>query len=164
MTIFSKQKQILGLFVWFVINFLASAVGALASIQAKTFYAELLQPSWAPAPQVFGPVWTLLFALMAVAAWLVWRTDEGANRKKALQIFLLQLAVNGLWSWLFFAWHLGGLALINVMVLWLMILITIMAFWRVNRLAGALLLPYLLWVGFAIILNATLWQMNPQIL
>ena len=101
---------------------------------------------------------------MAVAAWLVWRTDEGANRKKALQFFLLQLAVNGLWSWLFFAWHLGGLALINVVVLWLMILITIMAFWRVNRLAGALLLPYLLWVGFAIILNATLWQMNPQIL
>jgi tryptophan-rich sensory protein len=164
MMIVSKQKQILGLFVWFMISFLASAVGALASIQAKTFYAELLQPNWAPSAQVFGPVWTLLFALMAVAAWLVWRADEGANRKKALQLFLLQLAVNGLWSWLFFAWHLGGLALINVVVLWLMILITMLAFWRVNKLASALLLPYLLWVSFAIILNATLWQMNPQIL
>jgi tryptophan-rich sensory protein len=146
------------------VSFAASAVGAVASIQAKSFYSQLAQPDWSPPPEVFGPVWTVLYALMGISAWLVWRRGGfGANRQ-ALTLFLLQLAFNALWSWLFFAWHRGVLALADVLVLWIFIVATLVAFWRVSRLAGALLIPYLLWVSFAATLNFSLWQLNPQVL
>jgi tryptophan-rich sensory protein len=155
---------VLGLLGWLVVSFVASAIGAVASIQAKSFYSLLAQPDWAPAPGIFGPVWTLLYALMGIAAWLVWRSGGyGANRQ-ALGLFLLQLGLNALWSWIFFAWHSGVWALVEVAVLWLFILITLVYFWRVRPLAGALLVPYLLWVSFAWVLNYSLWQLNPQIL
>jgi tryptophan-rich sensory protein len=159
-----KQKQILGLAGWLAASFAASAVGAVASIQAKSFYSQLVQPSWAPPPEVFGPVWTVLYALMGISAWLVWRRGGfGANRP-ALTLFLVQLGVNALWSWLFFAWQLGLLALVDIAVLWILIAMTLVAFWRVSPLAGGLLVPYLLWVSFAAALNFSLWQLNPQIL
>ncbi|GAA4821260.1 tryptophan-rich sensory protein [Marinicella pacifica] len=164
MTIFSKQKQFFGLIGWLLISFAASAVGAVASIQAQSFYGELTQPSWAPPGWVFGPVWTTLFALMGVAAWLVWREGGCRKNKTSLSLFLVQLVVNALWSWLFFAWHLGAYALIDLIVLWLLIIATLVAFWRVKALAGVLLVPYLLWVSFAGILNYTVWQLNPLIL
>lgn len=164
MTIFSKQKQFFGLIGWLLISFAASAVGAVASIQAQSFYGELTQPSWAPPGWVFGPVWTTLFALMGVAAWLVWREGGFRKNKTSLSLFLVQLVVNALWSWLFFAWHLGAYALIDLIVLWLLIIATLVAFWRVKALAGVLLVPYLLWVSFAGILNYTVWQLNPLIL
>jgi translocator protein len=159
-----KQKQLLGLIGWLLVTFAASAVGALASIQAKSFYGELVQPSWAPPPGVFGPVWTTLFAFMGIAAWLVWRTGGFRANAPALTLFLVQLAVNALWSWLFFAWHLGAFALVDVVLLWLLIAATLVSFWRVRPLAGALLAPYLLWVSFATALNYSLWQLNPQLL
>lgn len=160
----SKQKDILGLIGWLVVSFAASAIGAVASIQAKSFYAQLAQPGWSPPPGVFGPVWTALYALMGIAAWLVWRSGGFNTNRHALTLFLLQLAVNALWSWLFFAWQLGGMAFFDVLVLWVLIVITIIYFWRVRPLAGALLVPYLLWVSFAAVLNFSLWQLNPKIL
>jgi len=160
----SKQKQILGLIGWLVLSFAASAVGALASIQAQTFYGQLVQPSWAPTASVFGPVWTALYALMAIAAWLVWRAGGFGSNRTALSIFVIQLALNALWSWLFFAWHLGAYALVDIVVLWLFIAATIIIFWRVRPLAGALLIPYLLWVSFATALNYSVWQLNPGLL
>ncbi|MDH3444131.1 MAG: tryptophan-rich sensory protein [Deltaproteobacteria bacterium] len=160
----SKQKQILGLVGWLVASFAASAVGAVASIQAKSFYSQLAQPDWAPPPEVFGPVWTVLYALMGIAAWLVWRSGGFRANRQALTLFLLQLAFNALWSWLFFAWHRGVLALVDVIVLWTLIAATLVSFWRVRPLAGALLIPYLLWVSFAAALNFCLWQLNPQVL
>lgn len=164
MTIFSKQKQFFGLIGWLLISFAASAVGAVASIQAQSFYGELTQPSWAPPGWVFGPVWTTLFALMGVAAWLVWREGGFRKNKTSLSLFLVQLVVNALWSWLFFAWHLGAYALIDLIVLWLLIIATLVAFWRVKALAGVLLVPYLLWVSFAGFLNYAVWQLNPLVL
>lgn len=164
MTIFSKQKQFFGLIGWLLISFAASAVSAVASIQAQSFYGELTQPSWAPPGWVFGPVWTTLFALMGVAAWLVWREGGFRKNKTSLSLFLVQLVVNALWSWLFFAWHLGAYALIDLIVLWLLIIATLVAFWRVKALAGVLLVPYLLWVSFAGFLNYAVWQLNPLIL
>jgi len=164
MSSLSKQKQILGLIVWLVVSFAASAVGAVASIQAKSFYGQLVQPAWAPPAGVFGPVWTTLYVLMAIAAWLVWRSGGFRAHRQALTLFLLQLAFNALWSWLFFAWHLGALALIDVLILWVLIMATLVFFWRVRPLAGALLVPYLLWVSFASVLNYSVWQLNPQIL
>ena len=160
----SKQTQVMGLLGWFVVSFVASAIGAIASIQAKTFYAQLTQPSWAPPGWVFGPVWTTLFAMMAIAAWLVWRSGGFSSNRTALSLFLLQLVVNALWSWLFFAWHRGGLAFADIILLWILIVATIVTFWRVRPLAGMLLIPYLLWVSFAGGLNYAVWQLNPQIL
>ncbi|MGB5440094.1 MAG: TspO/MBR family protein [Gammaproteobacteria bacterium] len=160
----SMQKQILGLAGWLVLCFAASAVGAVASIQAGSFYAQLAQPVWAPPPWVFGPVWTVLYALMGIAAWLVWRCGGFRANRQALGLFLLQLAFNAVWSWLFFAWHLGVLSLADILVLWILIVATLVSFWRVRPLAGALLIPYLLWVSFAAALNYSLWQLNPQVL
>lgn len=160
----SKQKQILGLAGWLMVSFAASAVGAVASIQAKSFYSQLVQPGWAPPPGIFGPVWTALFTLMGIAAWLVWRSGGFGLNRPALALFLLQLAFNALWSWLFFTWNLGGLALADIAVLWVLIMATLVSFWRVRPLAGALLIPYLLWVSFASVLNYSLWQLNPLVL
>lgn len=160
----SKPKQIIGLVGWLSISFFASAVGALASIRAATFYGQLVQPSWAPPPSVFGPVWMVLYALMGVAAWLVWRAAGFRAGRAALTLFLVQLAVNALWSWLFFAWQFGALAFANIVLLWLLIVVTLVSFWRVRPLAGALLIPYLLWVSIAAALNFYLWQLNPNIL
>jgi tryptophan-rich sensory protein len=160
----SKQKQIPGLVGWLMVSFAASAVGAMASIQAGSFYSQLARPAWAPPSGVFGPVWTVLYGLMGIAAWLVWRSGGFRPNRWALTLFLLQLACNALWSWLFFAWHRGAWALADVLVLWTLIVATLVAFWRVRPLAGALLIPYLLWVSFASALNYSVWQLNPQVL
>ena len=164
MSSFSKQKQILGLAAWLAVSFAASAVGAVASIQAKSFYSQLVQPDWAPPPWIFGPVWTVLFTLMGIAVWLVWRSGGFGPNRQALTLFILQLAFNALWSWLFFTWNLGFLALADITMLWILIVATLFSFWRVSPLAGALLIPYLLWVSFAFALNYSLWQLNPQVL
>ena len=160
----TKKQHILGLLGWFVVSFAAAATGAVASAQAGAFYGQLVQPAWAPPSSVFGPVWTVLYALMAIAAWLVWRSGGVAANRNALSLFLLQLALNALWSWLFFAWHLGGWSFAEIVVLWVLVVATLAAFWRVRPLAGALLIPYLLWVSFAAALNYSVWQLNPHVL
>lgn len=160
----SKQKQILGLVGWLAVSFVASVVGAVASIQAKSFYGQLVQPDWAPPASLFGPVWTVLYALMGIAAWLVWCFGGFRTNRQALTLFLVQLALNALWSWFFFVWHLGALAFADIVVLWLLIAATLVSFWRVRPLAGALLIPYLLWINFAAALNYSVWQLNPQVL
>jgi len=160
----SKQKQIYGLLSWLMVSFAVSAIGAIASIQAKSFYGQLVQPNWAPPPGVFSPVWTALYAMMGIAVWLVWCSGGFRQNRYAIMLFLLQLSFNALWSWLFFAWQRGALALADVIVLWILIVATIISFWRVRPLAGALLIPYLLWVSFASALNYSLWQLNPQVL
>lgn len=161
---FSKTKQVVGLIGWLGLSVIASGVGALASIRAASFYGDLLQPSWAPPASVFGPVWMILYAMMAVSAWLVWRKGGFTFHRSALVLFLAQLLVNAVWSWLFFAWHYGALAFVDIILLWLLILGTLISFWRVRPLAGALLVPYFFWVSFAAALNFSVWQLNPQIL
>ncbi len=159
-----KRQQILGLLGWLGLCFAASFAGAIASIQAKVFYAELSQPVWAPPGWLFGPVWSILYAMMAIAAWLVWRSGGFLHNRMALSFFFAQLLVNSLWSWLFFAWHLGALALADILLLWLLIVATMVYFLRTTVLAGVLLVPYLLWVSFAALLNYSVWQLNPQML
>ena len=158
------SKKIFGLVLWLCVSFIASAVGAVASVDAGSFYSGLTQPSWAPPAAVFGPVWTVLYILMALAAWLVWLRGGFAANRQALTLFLVQLAINAVWSWLFFAWRLGLVALLDVSVLWLLVLATLVAFWRILPLAGLLLVPYLLWISFAWVLNFSLWQLNPAAL
>lgn len=158
------STQMAGLVGWLAVGFLAAGLGAIASVDAPTFYAQLQRPGWAPPGAVFGPVWTALYLLMAIAAWLVWRRAGFAGARLALTLFVIQLALNALWSWLFFAWHLGGPAFADILLLWLAIVATTLAFWRQHPAAGALLVPYLLWVTFAAGLNYSVWQMNPQAL
>ena len=155
-----------GLALWLAITFAAAAIGSLGSRNSAGFYSDLVQPSWAPPSSVFGPVWTTLYALMAIAAWLVWR-ERAVNRDnvaRSLGFFIAQLLLNTLWSWLFFAWHEGALAFWDIIALWILIVVTLVLFWRVHPLAGLLLLPYLIWVTFAAVLNFTTWRLNPQVL
>ena len=159
-----KPKQIAGLVAWLVVCFIAAAIGGAGSIQAGPFYTQLVRPDWAPPPTIFGPVWTVLYALMGIAAWLVWSVDGFRAARSALTLFLAQLALNALWSWLFFGWHHGGFALADILLLWALILATLIAFWRIKPLSGALLVPYLLWVSFAAALNYSVWQLNPRVL
>lgn len=161
----SRLAQSLGLLGWLALAFAVGALGAVASINAAAFYAQLQRPAWAPPASVFGPVWTTLYALMGVAAWLVWRVPpEAPGRRGALALFAAQLAVNALWSWLFFAWHRGGAAFADVLLLLALIAATIAAFRRVRPLAAALLLPYLAWVAFASALTWAVWRANPALL
>ena len=161
---FSRSQQISGFIAWLILSLGAAAVGAQASIMAASFYQELLRPAWAPPGSVFGPVWSVLYLSMAVASWMVWRERGFRGSRSALTLFIGQLVANSLWSWLFFAWRKGALASAEIVVLWLLILATVMAFWRVRRLAGILLLPYLAWVTFATALCFTVWRSNPHAL
>lgn len=153
-----------GLVAWLALSFVAAAIGAAASIRAESFYGQMLRPDWAPPGAVFGPVWTILYALMGIAAWLVWRSKGFRGARLALALFFVQLAANALWTWLFFAWRLGAVAMADIILLWLLLVATLIAFWRIRPLAGVLLVPYLLWVSFAAALNFAVWQMNPQLL
>ena len=162
MTPRSVSSQLAGLLGWLVAAFAAGALGAVASVDAASFYAQLNKPSWAPPAGVFGPVWSALYALMGVAAWLVWRSP--GPKAVALGLFGAQLAANALWSWLFFAWHRGAMAAVEVLVLLALIAATAAAFWRLSRLAALLLMPYLAWVGFASPLTWAVWRSNPGLL
>jgi len=164
MQVQATRRQIIGLAGWLLLAFIVSAIGAAASLQAKSFYEQLVQPVWAPPSWVFGPVWTVLYVLMAVAAWLVWRCGGFRQNRLPLGFFLVQLVLNALWSWLFFGWRLGGWAFADILALLVSLAITIVLFWHVRPAAGALLIPYLLWVAFAAALNYVVWQMNPQVL
>lgn len=164
MTDMPPRKQIVGLVAWLAASFVAAAIGAAASVQAGSFYAQLVRPEWAPPGSVFGPVWTVLYALMGIAAWLVWRVGGFRAAGTALTLFLVQLAFNALWSWLFFGWQRGALAFADVVLLWALVVATLAGFWRIRRLAAALLVPYLLWISFAAALNYSVWQLNPQLL
>jgi benzodiazapine receptor len=157
-------RQVLSLAVWLAVTFVAGALGALASVDAPVFYRALERPAWAPPPAVFGPVWTVLYALIGVAAWLVWQRRGSRRVAATLVLFVVQLAANALWTWLFFAWRLGALAFVEILLLWSLILAALVAFWRVRPLAGVLLLPYLGWVAFAAALTYAVWQRNPALL
>lgn len=158
------RKQVFGLLGWLAISFAAAWIGALASTNAPDFYQQLARPSWSPPAWLFGPVWTALYTLMAIAAWLVWRQDGFRHARGALFLFLFQLALNALWSWLFFVWRFGALAFFEILGLWVLVLWTMVAFWRVRPVAGVLLVPYLAWVTFASALAYAIWQRNPSLL
>lgn len=164
MKLLSKRQQTTSLIGWLAITFGVAALGAVASAGASAFYAQLTQPDWAPPGWVFGPVWTVLYALMGISAWLVWRRGGWADNRLALGMFLIHLLPNALWSWLFFAWRLGPWAFADILLLLALIGMTIALFWRVSAFAAALLVPYLVWVAFAAVLNYSVWQLNPQIL
>jgi benzodiazapine receptor len=154
----SRTRDILGLTAFVVLCFGVSALGGRAAVFAVSeWYLTIPKPSWTPPRWVFGPVWALLYPLVAVAGWLAWR--EGRARFGPLA-YLLQLALNGAWPWFFFVEHRIDLALACVVALWVAILATIVAFWKVSRGAALLMVPYLAWVGFAAALNHAIWRLS----
>ena len=154
----SRGKMILGLCGWLLLCFAAASPGAV--FMPGEWFAALKKPAWNPPGWVFGPVWTALYAMMAVAAWLVWRRGGWKEQRKPLLIFLAQLALNAVWTALFFGLHRPGVAFAEIVLLWLAIVATLVAFRPVNRTAAWLLVPYLAWVSFAAVLNGTLWRLN----
>ncbi len=144
---------------WLLLSFSAAALGAF--FMPGEWYAGLKKPSWNPPNWIFGPVWTALYTMMAIAAWLVWKRGGFVSQRAALSLFLLQLLLNALWSPLCFGAKNLGFGLADIVLLWLALTATVVAFYRAYRLAGALLVPYLGWVTFASALNFTLWQLNP---
>lgn len=143
---------------WLALTFCAAATGVFVSVGG--WYGSLAKPSWNPPSWVFGPVWTLLYILMAVAAWLVWREGGWKAQKQALGLYLLQWLLNALWTPIFFGMQRPGLAFAELVLLDVALLGTLAAFWRVKRFAGLLLVPYVLWVCFASVLNFTIWRLN----
>ncbi|MBC7416250.1 MAG: tryptophan-rich sensory protein [Herminiimonas sp.] len=160
----APARPLLGLLAWLLLCFTAAGIGAVASANAGAFYQQLIRPSWAPPGWLFGPVWSVLYLSMAIAAWLIWRRGGFQSARTALSLFLVQLAANALWTWLFFYFQRGALASVEILVLWVLIVATIFRFWRIRPIAGALLLPYLAWVSFASVLSLTMWRLNPGLL
>ena len=160
----SVPRQVLGLLGWLLLSFAAAAVGAVASANAGSFYEQLVRPSWAPPGWLFAPVWTVLYVLMGVAAWLVWRVHGFEQGRTALVLFIVQLGANALWTWVFFVWQQGALAVAEIMLLWCLIVATAVSFWRLDAVAAVLLLPYLAWVTFAVALTMSTWLLNPGLL
>jgi translocator protein len=154
-----------GALAWVALTLGAALAGAGASAQAPTFYGLLQKPVWAPPAWLFGPVWSVLYALLALAAVLVYlRLPKQPQGRSGLLLFGLALVPNALWSWTFFYWHWGLASLAVIALLWAFLLATVLAFWRVQPASAWLVLPTLLWVSFAAALNAALVVMNPSVL
>ena len=154
----SKQHDVLALAGWIALTFGAALTGVFVSTGG--WYAQLVKPAWNPPGWVFGPVWTLLYSMMAVAAWLVWQRGGWAGQRWPLGLYLLQWALNALWTPLFFGLQRPGLAFAEITVLACAVLATLVSFWKVRRSAGALMVLYALWVGFAAVLNFAIWRLN----
>lgn len=137
--------------------FVAAAIGGLGVANTSAEYNGLEQPAWAPPSWLFGPVWTVLYVMIALSGWLAW---QRAGFTWPLWLFSAQLVVNAIWTPLFFGAGEYGLAFADIVVMWLLIGATVIAFWRVRRAAALLLLPYWAWVTFASMLNLTIWQLN----
>ncbi len=151
---------IMGAVGWLVLTFTAAVLGV--RFLPDEWYRQLNKPTWNPPNSIFAPVWTVLYLLMAVAAWLVWHRYNMEGALVPLVLYIAQLLLNAAWTWLFFGLHRISGALIEIVILWVTILVTFIWFWQLEPLAGILLLPYLAWVSFAAVLNGTIWRMNRQ--
>lgn len=159
-TSMNGSREIVGLVVSLLVVFgIATLGGVLTNLSVGSWYPTLNKPSWTPSGATIGTVWTVLYTVMGIAAWIVWRSGS-TGRARALALYGLQLLLNAGWSALFFGLRSPGAALLEIGILWLAILATAVAFWRVSKLAGALMSPYLIWVTFAGVLNALIWKMN----
>ncbi len=156
----SGPRQWLGLVGWIIVAFLPATMSVF--IQPGDWYASLNRPAWTPPSWLFGPVWTLLYLLMGIAAWRVWLRGGFEDRRSrvALVVFLIHLLFNAAWTGLFFGLHQIELAAVEIVVLWLLIAVVIALFWRRDPVAGGLLIPYLLWVTYATTLNIGFAVMN----
>jgi tryptophan-rich sensory protein len=157
----TERTRWIGLILFIMICVGAGGLGAIATTpEIEGWYAALQKPAWNPPSYLFGPVWTTLYLMMAIAAWLVWKPAGFQAAALPLMLFAGQLVLNVAWSWIFFGMHQPGWAFVEIVILWLAIVATITAFFRCSMLAGWMLVPYLAWVSFASVLNYAIWQLN----
>ncbi len=152
------SKSLTSLIVFLLLTLAASLVGLFTP--PGDWYAAMQKPAWTPPDVVFGPVWTALYILIAISGWRLWQQPASGTRRRALVFWGLQLVLNALWSVLFFGLHRPGWAMAEILLLWVAIFMTQRLAYRVDRLAGHVLWPYLLWVSFAALLNFHLWRLN----
>jgi tryptophan-rich sensory protein len=150
-------KLIVSIAVPLIVGFTASLFTITG---VKSWYQSIRKPTWNPPDWVFAPVWTTLYVLMGIALFLIWRSQGKKQKRTAIILFIVQLIANFFWSFIFFDRHQIALALGEIIVLWLLVLLTIFYFARINKVAAWLLVPYVSWVTFAVILNFTIWQLN----
>lgn len=144
-----------------VVTFAAAAIGSASTFRSvTTWYPTLAKPAWNPPSWVFGPVWTVLYIAMAVGAWRCWRLVNRAEAASLARLYGGQLALNALWSVLFFGLHRPAWALFDILLLWLVLVVLLRRFWRIDRAAGAMWSAYVAWVSFATALNAAIWVLN----
>ena len=151
-------QLILGTVASLVLTFGAAFAGS--RFLPDAWYRNLNKPAWNPPNAIFAPVWTLLYLLMAVSAWLIWKRNGLEGAVVPLALYVLQLILNAAWTWSFFGLHRIGAALADILILWIVILTTLISFWSLEPWAGVLLVPYLAWVSFATFLTWTIWRMN----
>jgi translocator protein len=154
----SRTRMLIGFALWLAITLAAGAIGS--QFEPGEWFENLVKPSWNPPSWVFGPVWTLLYVLMAVAAWRIWFKHGFSGAPWALGLYFVQLVLNAAWSWFFFGLQNPGLAFGEIIVLWLVLIMTMLMFFRRSLLAGWLFIPYLAWVTFASALNGAIWLLN----
>lgn len=157
----SHRRDIFGLVLFIIVCLLVSGIGGLiTATSVGSWYLSIEKPPFNPPNWVFAPVWTTLYVFMAIAGWRVWRRVDDARRHQALIVFAVQLGLNLAWSFLFFGLKRIDLAVGEIAVLLVSIVITTILFWKIDRWAGALFVPYVLWVSFAMLLNGSLWLLN----
>ena len=157
----TKWRPWIGLVLFVLVCLGAGGLGATVTTpEIDGWYRTVVKPEWNPPDWVFGPVWTTLFVLMGISAWLVWKPAGFKEAATALSLFAVQLILNVAWSWIFFGMHQIGWAVVEIVILWLAILATTVAFFRRSKAAVWLLMPYLGWVTFASVLNFAIWQLN----
>ena len=158
---YKRSFDLLGLIVFIIMCLAVSSVGgAITATSVDTWYQALEKPPFNPPDWVFAPVWSALYILMGVAAWRIWRLRSSKAHHNALSVFGLQLCLNLAWSFLFFGLQHIKLALVEIVILLIVIIINMIMFWRLERLAGLLFVPYVAWVSYATILNASLSLLN----
>jgi tryptophan-rich sensory protein len=154
----TTSKKIAGLVGWILICSLAGIFGA--QFEPGQWYALLQKPAWTPPNWVFPVVWPVLYVMMGISVWLLWKIRSSSIFQKEFRWFYLQLVLNGLWSWLFFGAHYIGIALVEIIMLLVAIAVTIRMFWKQQPIAGILLIPYFVWVSYATALTFAIWQLN----
>lgn len=156
-----KRSNGIKLIISIVLCVSLGSVGGLVTVnEIPTWYATLNKPSFNPPNWLFGPVWTTLYVLMGISVYLIWKQPVSTERNKALQLFILQFILNFCWSFIFFGLHATGWALMEMIALWILILLSILHFAKHSKTAAWLLVPYILWVSFALLLNAAIWKLN----
>ncbi len=154
----NRKRSIGALVILLLISFIPALIGSM--FRPDAWYEGLIKPSLNPPNWIFGPVWTFLYVIMGISAWLVWLQRHNVRVQFALVLFGIQLLFNGLWTFLFFGLRNPGLAFADILILWVLIACTLVSFWQKSRTAGLFLIPYFLWVSFAAYLNFELWRLN----
>jgi benzodiazapine receptor len=157
----TERTRWIGLAIFIIVCLGAGGLGAIATTpEIEGWYKTIAKPSWNPPGWIFGPVWTSLYIMIAVAAWLVWKPKGFKPAATPLTLFGVQLGLNVAWSWIFFGMHQPGWAFAEIIVLWLAIVATTVAFFLRSKVAGSLMVPYLAWGSFASVLNFAIWRLN----